>query len=155
MGEAAVVGPWRWRRCLITTPIEIAARTAIAIRIGTSGEELLLLACEAGVPAFWPPCCTGVPDPWLWLPPGLPCPVPPPLPAPGTPPSFEDDPFPGDSLVSPSEAGLPAVSVGADAPPLSAALATGECLWGVDGFPPSALGMDSVYCTQLELTHSA
>jgi hypothetical protein len=32
--------PGRWRFCLITTaPIEIAARTATAIRIGTSGEE--------------------------------------------------------------------------------------------------------------------
>ena len=150
-----MVGPRRWRRCLIiTTATEIAARTAIAIRIGISGEELLL-ECEAGVAVFWPPCCTGVPDPLLALPPGLLCPVPPPLPVAGTPPSFEDESFSADSFASPYEGGLPALSVGADAPPLSAALATGGCLWGVDGFPPSALGMDSVYCTQLELTHSA
>jgi hypothetical protein len=32
----------RWRRCLTTTAaIEIAARTATAIRTGTSGEEEL------------------------------------------------------------------------------------------------------------------
>src|SRR6188768_868233 len=40
-GEAVPVGPRRWRRCLaITTATEMAARTAIAIRIGTKGEEL-------------------------------------------------------------------------------------------------------------------
>lgn len=34
--------PRPWRRCLITTaPIEIAAKAAIAIRIGTRGEEEL------------------------------------------------------------------------------------------------------------------
>ena len=53
-GEGAeAVGPRRrWRRCLyITTPTEIAARTAMPTKIGTSGEELPPLDCEAGVPA--------------------------------------------------------------------------------------------------------
>jgi hypothetical protein len=46
--------PWRWRRCLITTaPIEIAARAAIAIRIGTKGEEPPELLVEpTGLPAW-------------------------------------------------------------------------------------------------------
>jgi len=45
----------RWRRCLITTtPTEIAARTAIAIRIGTKGEELSS-AEELGELTGWPP----------------------------------------------------------------------------------------------------
>ncbi|HEV7400567.1 MAG TPA: hypothetical protein VGN84_09905 [Solirubrobacterales bacterium] len=58
-GEGAeAVGPRRWRRCLyITAPTEIAARTAIATRIGINGEELPELECVADVPAFWPPCC--------------------------------------------------------------------------------------------------
>ena len=52
LGEAVAVGPPRWRRCLIiTTATEMAARTAIAIRIGTSGEELpLSLDFEAWAP---------------------------------------------------------------------------------------------------------
>jgi len=42
--------PPRWRRCLsITAPIDIAARTAIAIKIGTSGEEPLPLFLLATV----------------------------------------------------------------------------------------------------------
>ena len=82
----------RWRRCRITTaPIEIAARTAIAIRIGTSGEEsrrrrpvrgwLVLLR-----PAADPPGCALEPLPGLpWpAPPSSPgtWPLPPPLPVP-------------------------------------------------------------------------
>jgi hypothetical protein len=50
-----VVGPRRWRRCLIiTTATEIAARTAIAIRIGTSGEEELPLSLDFEA---WGPGC--------------------------------------------------------------------------------------------------
>lgn len=71
--------PWRWRRTRIArTAIEIAARTAIAIRIGTTGEELPPLSLEAGVAGDWLFCCT----PGLWRPgeplSGLPCPVLPP-----------------------------------------------------------------------------
>ena len=54
--------PSRCRRCrMTTTAIEMAARTTIAIRIGTSGEEeLLLVVLEAGEPgeavaSCWPP----------------------------------------------------------------------------------------------------
>ena len=44
----------RWRRCLITTaPIEIAARAAIAIRIGTRGEEPPSSLEEARCSAGW------------------------------------------------------------------------------------------------------
>jgi hypothetical protein len=43
LGEGVELAPWRWRRCrIITTPIEIAAKTAITRRIGTRGEELSL-----------------------------------------------------------------------------------------------------------------
>jgi hypothetical protein len=54
------VEPGRWRRCLITTtPIEIAARIAITIRIGTTGdeeeEEELSFAGVAPPGAFVPP----------------------------------------------------------------------------------------------------
>jgi hypothetical protein len=49
-GEEAV-GARRWRRCLyVTTPTDIAARAAIPIRIGTSGEEPLSLDCDVDVP---------------------------------------------------------------------------------------------------------
>jgi hypothetical protein len=44
LGEGVELAPWRWRRCrIITTPIEIAAKTAITRRIGTRGEEELSL----------------------------------------------------------------------------------------------------------------
>ena len=122
----------RWRRCLITTaPIEIAARAAIAIRIGTKGEdELSLLAvgvetvwfslseavgCLAeeplpGLPWPLPPL---LPEPeWLLPPDGLfdedPEPVSPVLPEPGfEPPAFEDSagPLPPLPLLEPPFAG--------------------------------------------------
>jgi len=51
-GENSPPEPPDCRRCRITTaPIEIAAKAAIAIRIGTKGEEEeseLLLGVEAG-----------------------------------------------------------------------------------------------------------
>jgi hypothetical protein len=44
LGEGAELVPCRWRRWrIITTPIEIAAKTAITRRIGTRGEEELSL----------------------------------------------------------------------------------------------------------------
>ncbi len=70
--------PPRWRRCLIiTTATEMAASTAIAIRIGTKGEEPPSL-WEAGLPEA---VCSGEGvaffAPELALPPGLPWPEPP------------------------------------------------------------------------------
>jgi hypothetical protein len=86
----------------MTAPIEIAARVANAIRIGTRVEELLppeVPAVDgAGVlsPGFeeacWPPL-----EPL----PGLPWPVPPPLPLPG------DEPDREDELPGPPEPPLP------------------------------------------------
>jgi hypothetical protein len=72
-GETWAPGPRRWRRCLNTTaPIEMAARAAIAIRIGTRGEE--------EEPSFWVVALSGLPsapDCWLVVPlPGLRWPVP-------------------------------------------------------------------------------
>ena len=112
MGETRAPGPRRWRRCLITTAaIEIAARTAIAIRIGTRGEddepELfdaveeatgfsvpmapfdgLALPPEFACPPWLPPASVpvlGLPDPGEdWFPDPL-DPVPPPPPEPPLP----------------------------------------------------------------------
>jgi hypothetical protein len=71
--------PGRCRRCLITTaPIEIAASAASAIRIGTRGEEELLLGAEAFLTGW---ACEPVVEPL----PGLPWPVPPPAPVLGLP----------------------------------------------------------------------
>jgi hypothetical protein len=69
----------------MTAPIEIAARAAIAIRIGTKGEEELPEVVAVDVsPGFVGAC---------WLPleplPGLLWPVPP-LPVPGDEPDLED-----------------------------------------------------------------
>ena len=78
--------PRRWRRCLIiTAPIEIAARAAIAIRIGTSGEEEPLPEVDGlmgGPPPLEPAALPFDPLPWLpW--PDPPLPAPPGLPPPG------------------------------------------------------------------------
>jgi hypothetical protein len=77
----------------MTAPIEIAASAAIAIRIGTRGEEppevVAVDAVGSPSPGFADAC---------WAPleplPGLPWPVPPPLPVPGDEPDREDE-FPG------------------------------------------------------------
>lgn len=95
-----------WRLCLITTaPIEIAARAAIAIRIGTRGEEPPPSSVEAlltGLPFERPPPSPAlVPLPWLpWpLPPfpvpglSLTCATAPP---PDDPPEEDPDPPPPD-----------------------------------------------------------
>lgn len=77
---------------MITTPIDIAAKTAIAIRIGTIGEEPPSLCDEDDSPLPGPDFAGSpepLPEPW----PGLPClPVPPSFAVPDPPPDFEDEP---------------------------------------------------------------
>lgn len=71
----------------------MAARTAIAIRIGTSGDDPPpSLDSEVWTPGwFWLPGCSAFLALGLALPPGLPWPLPPSLlPAPA--PFFSDDP---------------------------------------------------------------
>ena len=141
------VEPRPRRRCLtITTPTEIAASTAMAIRIGTRGEEPPPL-CEAGAPVGWPVVCTGgLPLPVGPLP-GLPCPVPLSLPATGEPLPFDDEPPAEDPAPDEFEPVDPVAPFGAEAPPSLDALAAGW--WGAGGFPV-AVGGASEYCTPLE-----
>ena len=76
---------------MITTPIDIAARTAIAIKIGTIGEEPPSLCDDAGSPLAAD--FAGLPEPPVEPWPGLPCLPEPPSPAvPDPPAGFEDEP---------------------------------------------------------------
>lgn len=82
----------RRRRRIITAPIDIAARAAMAIRIGTSGEEPLSLCDETGS-AFPPTGFAALPEPPAEPWPGLLClPVPPSVAEPDPAPDFEDEP---------------------------------------------------------------
>lgn len=139
-------GPLRLRRWRITTtPTEIAARTAIAIRIGTSGEEPPLSCWAAGLPdgfapgfAFWPEAFSG-----------LPCAVPPLsfLAAPPAvaldSPSFEEPALPDE----PEFAEPPAV----DLPPLVPELCAVELPPpGEEPLPCVGVGVASSYWMPLE-----
>jgi hypothetical protein len=113
--------------------MEIAARAAIAIRIGTTGEELpLSVVVEALLPGL-PTCGAGeefaVPAPLPGLPCALPCPVPPafvPVPPP-TPELFSfEEPLPGvpELVVGEGAAAPPALEPDADGPgPLEVGIA--------------------------------
>lgn len=135
MGPPASLGPPAsvasppscWRRCLITTtPIEIAARTRIAIRIGIAGEEEPPLSEDfdslpglalAPVPVLFEPlalppfdCCWLAPGEPL---PGLLWPAPLPLPVLGLPFADEDE-VPDDD---PDALELEALGLDDDEPP--------------------------------------
>ena len=150
-GEAVAVGRRLWRRCLsTTTATEAAARSAIAIRIGTRGDDDP--PPEDGDPLTpWLPVCSGFSAATFELPPGLPCPVPPPVPPPAPAPFFADDSASPDPLAS-FELPGPVDFDAPPAPPLSVLedFAGVCCLWCVELFSPSALGMLSEYCTPLE-----
>ncbi|MFN8163284.1 MAG: hypothetical protein U0R26_05530 [Solirubrobacterales bacterium] len=132
----------RWRRCLITTtPIEIAARAAIAIRIGTRGEEELPFevealagCCSATVPAG---CAPVVPLP------GLPWPVPPSLPVVGL--LLAPDDAPPDEDPDPEAPELP--DADGDDPPVEELSAGGLLLelWAGGFVCPLTVGTSVSY----------
>ncbi len=123
---------------MTTAPIDIAARTAIAIRIGTSGEEPLSLCDEAGS-ALLPAGFAELPEPLAEPLPGLPC-LPLPLSVAEPAPDFEDEPpaedFPPDD---------PPELVPAVAPPffLEECAGDSDCV-GI-GWLPVAVGGASEY----------
>jgi hypothetical protein len=120
LGEIRAPGERRCRRCLITTtPIEIAAKTPIAIRIGTRGEEESPDCCElTGRPLERD--STPVPAAAVEPLPSLPWPVPPPLPVLGL--AFDDEP----AFEDPDPEALPLPEpAGAEAPPVAEELAGG------------------------------
>lgn len=85
----------------MTTAIEIAARTAIAIRIGTSGEDPPSLPCEE-VGSVAAVSCDPLPGPAEEPLPWLPWPEPEPLPVLGFWPPV-DEPFPEEPPFEPPE----------------------------------------------------
>lgn len=107
----------RWRLArTISAMIEIAASAAIAIRIGTSGEDPLSLSCDVEE-SCWSVCCGDDPSPPLEPPAGLPWPVPPLPPPPGELPALEDE-FPApEPLPEPDDEFVCFESPGAVAPP--------------------------------------
>lgn len=146
----------RWRRCLtIIAPNEIAARIAIAIKIGTTGEDPPPSPCGAGFPLAWSAGCTPfveVPDEGLS---GLPCwPWPEPLPVlvgPADPSSDPEDVLPAEEPPSEGFESVESVLVaGADAPPFDDLedFAGGESWW--TGSLPVAVGGASEYWIPLE-----
>lgn len=131
---------------MITAPIDIAARAAMAIRIGTSGDDPSELCDEAGSalpPAGLAALSEPPPEPW----PGLPClPAPPSVAEPDPPPDFEDglpaeDPLPGE----PPELLLPVA-----APPFFLEECAEDSGWVGIGCLPVAVGGASEYSMPLE-----
>lgn len=145
----------RWRRCLITiAPNEIAARTAIAIKIGTTGEDPPPSPWEEGLTLVWSAGCTPFADaPGEGLS-GLPC-WPEPLPllvGAADPSSDPEDVLPAEEPPSEGFESVESVLVaGADAPPFDDLddFAGGDDSWWTGSFPV-AVGGASEYWIPLE-----
>lgn len=112
--------PPRCRRCLTTTTTrEIAASTAIAIKIGTRGDEPSSSLDEVDA-SDWPPCFSAAPA-------GVPlepasrllCPLPPSLPAFGVLPPDEEDGPPAADPVSEESEPVESDVPGTEDPPLA------------------------------------
>ena len=113
-------------------PIEIAAKAAIAIRIGTKGEDESsseALSALRGCPGWVADdCCVPVPLSPAFVPlPGLPWPVPPSPPEPGL--AATDEPSEEDPELEAPE------PFGAVAPPLAEDFADELCFFGGLVFP--------------------
>jgi hypothetical protein len=135
--------PEPWRRCLISTaPIEIAARIAITIRIGISGEEPpspepdVVEAtgsepCSEPSESWAPLACWGLVEPLPWLLwPVPPSPLVVGLPFADAPPDEDPDP---EALALPEALGDPD-------PPDGVAWVPPELCDGVAGLPPVGEG---------------
>jgi hypothetical protein len=141
---------------IIIAPNEIAARIAIAIKIGTTGEDPPPSPCEVeeeGFAVAWSADCTPFAEaPGEGLS-GLPCwPEPLPVPVgPADPPSDPEDALPAEEPPSEgSESVEPVLVAGADAPPFDdfEDFAGGGSWW--TGSLPVAVGGESEYWIPLE-----